>query len=266
MVMAEESSVRVLERACQVLDCFTADAPRLKIADLRQLTGLPATTVARIVKTLVSQDLLDRDGDEYRLGLRVLVWSAPATVGSDVIAAAGPVVEQVRDLTHETSGLYVRQGASRVTVAAELSTYSVVYRAYVGQVRPLHAGAAGKVFMAADGAALDAALKKGLSRFTPSTTCDPEALQRELDLVRDQGWAFAAEEIEVGLNSVAAPVYGATGAVVGVLACGGPSLRLTAESADEYGPMLAAIGLALSKRLGYTHHLDAIVPGSRMAE
>lgn len=249
--MAEESSVRVLERACQVLDCFTADAPRLRIADIRRLTGLPTTTVARIVKTLVNQELLDKDGDDYRLGHRVLVWSAPAIAGSDAIAAAGPVVEQLRDLTHETAGFYIRQGANRVTVVTELSTYSVVYRAFVGQVRPLHAGAAGKVFMAFEGAALDTALATGLDRYTPNTPTDPKALRKDLETVRSQGWAFAGEEIELGLNSVAAPVYSASGALVGVLAAGGPSFRMTESDAREYGPVMAKIGLTMSKRLGY---------------
>jgi DNA-binding IclR family transcriptional regulator len=257
--MVAESSVRVLERACEVLDCFTSDQPRLRIGDLRRLTGLPATTVARIVKTLVSQELLERDGEEYRLGLRVLVWSAPATSGSDMIAAAGPVVEHMRDVTHETCGLFIRQGANRVTVASALSTHSVVYRSFVGQVRPLQAGAAGKVFMAFDDAAFDAAVSKGLTRFTPQTTCDRKVLRRELDAVRSRGWAVTAEEIEVGLSSVAAPVFAANGAVVGALACGGPSFRLTDELAHRHGPTIAAIALSLSERLGYTGQpIDAV--------
>jgi DNA-binding IclR family transcriptional regulator len=251
----EESPVRVLERACEVLDCFTADNPRLRTADIRRLTDLPPTTVARIVKTLVGQQLLEKDGDEYRLGLRVLVWSAPATAGSDLIAAAGPVVEEVRDLTHETTGLYVRNGSNRVTVAVALSTYSVIYRAHVGQVRPLHAGAAGKVFMAFDRTAYDAALRKGLTRYTPNTPSDPEVLMAQLDDTRRVGWTYTLEEIEVGLNSVAAPVFDAGGSAVGALACGGPSQRLTDESCAKHGPTVAAAALAMSQRVGFTGHL-----------
>lgn len=253
--MPEESPVRVLERACQVLDCFTTDTPRLRIADLRRLTLLPPTTIARIVKTLMAQELIEKDGDDYRLGLRVLVWTAPATAGSDLIAAAGPVVDQIRDLTHETAGLYVRHGTTRVTVAAALSTYSVVYRTDVGQVRPLQAGAAGKVFMAHDPAALDAALAKGLTPYTPHTVTDTDLLVDQLEGVRRQGWAFAEEEVEVGLNSIAAPVFGPTRAIVGSLAVGGPSFRLSASSAQEFGPLIAATAQALSQRLGYTGHL-----------
>jgi IclR family acetate operon transcriptional repressor len=250
--MADDSSVRVLERACQVLDCFSAEAPRLRIADIRRLTNLPATTVARIVKTLVVEELLQRDGDDYLVGLRVLVWTAPATAGSDLMASAGPVVEQLRDYTRETTGLYVRQGANRVVVVASLSTYSVVYRAQVGQILPLHTGAAGKVLMAYDPAALDAALRKGLTAFTPKTITKKSELREQLAEVRDQGWAYASEENEVGLNSIAVPVFGPTGHVVGALAVGGPSFRLTRDAAEAIATTMVDAGLTLSKRLGYT--------------
>lgn len=253
--MADESSVRVLDRACQVLDCFTADTPRLGVADLRRLTGLPATTVARIVKTLVAQKLLERDGEMYRLGLRVLVWTAPAMQGSDLISAAGPAVEQLRDRTGETTGLYVRHESVRVAVAIALSTYSVIFRGHVGQVRALHAGAAGKVFLAYDQGAYDATMAKRLKQFTPNTITTAARMREELEVVRAQGWAFAAEEVELGLSSVAAPVFSAGGAVAGALAVGGPSFRLTPERAAEVGAVAASAAQLLSQRLGYTGHL-----------
>jgi DNA-binding IclR family transcriptional regulator len=221
------------------------------VADLRRLTGLPATTVARIVKTLVAQELLERDGEMYRLGLRVLVWTAPAMQGSDLITAAGPAVEQLRDLTRETAGLYVRHEAVRVTAAIALSTYSVIFRGFVGQVRALHAGAAGKVFMAYDQTAYDAAMANRLKQFTPNTITTAGRMREELDVVRAQGWAFAAEEVEVGLSSIAAPVFSAGGAVAGALAVGGPSFRITQQKAEEFGSLTAATAQSLSQRLGY---------------
>jgi DNA-binding IclR family transcriptional regulator len=249
--MADDSSVRVVERACQVLDCFSVSAPQLRIADIRRLTQLPATTVARIVKTLVAEELLERDGDVYRLGLRVLVWSAPATAGSDLIAAAGPVVEQVRDGNGETTGLYVRQGSNRVAVVVSLSTYSVSFYIQVGNVRPLHAGAAGKVFMAYDPAALDAATRRGLTAITPKTVTRKADLRQQLEVIRARGWGFSADENEIGLSSMAVPIFSGTGQIIGSLASGGPSFRLTPQAAEAAAPAMIAAGAALSQRMGY---------------
>lgn len=255
--MSDEGSVRVLERAGMVLDSFTPQRPRLQIADIRKSTGLPATTVARIVKTLVAQNLLEREGDEYRLGLRVLVWQAPASAGSDLIAAAGPIVEQIRDHTGESTGVYVRQGVHRVGVVVANSTRSIIYRGYVGQVMPLQAGSAGKVFMAFDPAALDAAVRAGLSPITARTTTDPDQLAAELADVRECGWAHSSGDREDGLSSVAAPVFGPAGDVVAALAIGGPTFRLTDEVAANHGPLVSAAALSLSQHLGYVAHLTS---------
>ena len=249
--MAEESSVRVLERACEVLDCFTRRQPRLQIGDIRRITGLPATTVARLVRTLVAQELLQRDGNDYQLGLRVMVWTAPAAAASDLLAVGGPVVEEIRDITKETTGIYVRHGVSRVNVCVALSRLSVIYNGYVGQVMPLHAGAAGKVFMAYDPAARTAALKSGLSAYTEHTPTDRAALDAQIETVRSTGWLFTAEERESGLNSLAAPIFDSGGLIAGAIAIGGPSSRITAQAASTLGPTVAAAGRTISRHLGY---------------
>jgi IclR family acetate operon transcriptional repressor len=264
--MSDESPVRVLGCACQVLDCFSAATPRLRIADLRHLTGLPATTLARIARTLVAEQLLERDGDDYRLGLRVLVWTAPAMAGSELITAAGPVVERLRDFTGESTGLFVRHGANRVTVLAALSTYSVIYRAHIGQVRPLHAGAAGKLLMAYEPAAYRAVLRKGLTAYTAKTVTSPSQLRAHLESARSRGWAFGAEENEIGLNSVAVPVFGADGEIVAALAAGGPTFRLTRQAAEQMAPTMSAAGAALSQRLGDTAHAHSLRLSELIAE
>ncbi|PXY23219.1 IclR family transcriptional regulator [Prauserella sp. PE36] len=246
-----EPGVRVLGRACDVLDCFTEAEPRLGVADIRDRTGLPATTVARIVTTLVQEGLLVREGDSYRVGLRVLVWSAPARSGSSLLGVARPFVDQLRDVTGESAGLYVRQGASRVLVVAASSNHSVIYRGYVGQVLPLHAGAAGKCFMAFDDDALGAAVDAGLERYTDATVVSQDELDRQLARVRDRGWAYTESEREVGLNSVAAPVLGFGGRPEAALAIGGPSIRLDREEAERVGPIVAATAQAIAARMGH---------------
>ncbi|ANW62898.1 IclR family transcriptional regulator [Mycolicibacterium tokaiense] len=253
--MVEDGSVRVIERVCLVLDCFTKQQPRLQVGDIRDRTGLPATTVARILKNLVAQRLLEREGNDYRLGLRVLVWSAPAKAASDLIMAAGPVIDHVRDLTGETTGVYVRQGAVRVGVAATLSERSIIYNGYVGQVMPMHAGAAGKTLMAFSEQALSSALDAGLTRFTDATITDAAALRRELETVRAQGWAYASEEREPGLSSIAAPILDSAGEITATITVGGPTFRLSPAAAAEFGPLIAAAGISISQRLGYVGHL-----------
>jgi DNA-binding IclR family transcriptional regulator len=252
---AEKSgSVQVLEKAGTVLDCFSAEKPALRIADLRAATGLPATTCLRIVRTLVEQDLLQREGDLYRIGLRVLVWGAAATAGSVLLAAAGPLIRQLRDSTGETTALFVRQDTQRVVVDIAESRHSIIFRGYVGESMPLGAGASGKVFMAWDRAALDRTRKDGIPSYTPNTITNEDRIEGQLAIGRDLGYMYANQEREVGLSSVAAPVFGPGNRLVAAISIGAPSFRLTDDLARRLGPDIAATARTLSHALGWDGH------------
>lgn len=243
-------SVQVLGKSVRVLDCFTPERPRLTLAEIRQATGLPPTTAARLVRSLVELDLLQRSGDEYGVGLRVLGWTASATAGSELMEAVGPVLVHLRDLSGETAGVYIRRGTTRVAVAVEYSQQAVIYRAPIGQVMPMHAGAAGKVFMAFDDRALEATLVQEPAE-TGGALANRAELDRVLRGVRRRGWCYTQGERVSGLNSVSVPVFGSDGHVVAALAIGGPSFRLTPEAAEQIGPSMFEAAMGLSRRLGW---------------
>lgn len=244
------SSVQVLEKAVRVLDCFTPDRPTRTVGEIRNLMGLPATTVNRLVTTLVANDVLQHDGKAYRIGLRAIAWSAAATAGSEVITAAGPVLTEVRDRSGETTGLYVRRGSTRVLVAAELSHQSVIYSAQVGQVMPMHAGSPGRVFLAHDARAFAATIDDQ-DPAVQAAVANRVKLEEDLHRVRRDGYAFTAEERERGLSSVSAPVFDRLGHLVAVLAVGAPSFRLDTGTASALGNLLRESAAALSRRLGF---------------
>lgn len=258
-----QSSILVMEKAVRVLDCFSPQHTRLSLSDIRRFTGMPNSTVARLVRTLVASDLLQRTGDDYCVGLRVLSWASAASAGSDLLVAAEPVAAQLRDVTGETTGLYIRRGTTRVAVIVKLSPRSIIYRSDVGQLMPMHLGAAGKVFMAHDERVLNAVLVNTLDQAPGDSRV---ALDRQLDFVRVNGWLLTEEERETGLNSMAAPVFDATGSVVAALAVGGPSFRLDRAAAEEFGPLVAEAARALSRRLGYGGSPVGHAPGSTTSE
>ncbi|MFH8446006.1 IclR family transcriptional regulator [Streptomyces sp. NPDC018026] len=253
-----QPSILVMEKAVRVLDCFTTDHTRLSLSDIRRLTGMPNSTVARLVRTLVASDVLQKTGDDYCVGLRVLGWASAASAGSDLLVAAEPVAARLRDVTGETAGVHVRRGTTRVAVIVKLSRRSIIYRGDVGQHMPMHAGAAGKVIMAYDERVLNAILLETADQVPGRSRI---ALDRQLEFVRANGWLMTEEEREPGLNSLAAPVFDASGAIVAALGIGGPSFRLDRATAEDFGPLVADSAHALSRRLGYGGTPAERVPG-----
>lgn len=243
--------ILVLQKFRQVLECFTITEPCLTLQQITRKTGLPGSTCQRLVHNLVREGFLDRDEDGYRIGLGLVRWAAPGTFGLDMVRLTRPALQDLRDATGETACLYVRDGAYR-TVVSIADTHHVVMRLFmVGMVMALHAGSAGKVFMAYDPLARSAAVSHGLSRHTARTIVDIDLLDQQLEEIRKLGYAASFEERDLGAASVSAPVFGLTGELVAVLGVGAPTQRLTPSDVGTVAPKVVAAAEDASRRLGY---------------
>jgi len=96
----------------------------------------------------------------------------------------------------------------------------------VGALLPAHATAMGKVLLASNRYAAAELASTGLPRYTTSTLTDWAALDAELGAVQERGWAIDAEELEVGVVSLAAPIQDRRGVTVGAIGISGPVERL----------------------------------------
>ena len=143
----------------------------------------------------------------------------------------------------ESSALYLDQVAG---------TSALQPHNWVGQHIPLHATSNGKVLLSGlEPAALDRLLPT-LPSFTPRTITRQAALRAELGTVREQGYALAVDELEVGLTAVAAPISNAGGDVVASMSVSGPTFRLS-ERIEEIVSLLTESAQEVSLRLGWGH-------------
>ncbi|MBO0873690.1 MAG: IclR family transcriptional regulator [Pseudonocardia sp.] len=240
----------VLVKIKQILASFTIERPELTLQQIIRTTGLPSSTCQRLVQNLVREGFLDRDGDEYRIGLGFVQLAAPGTFGLDLVRLTRPPLLRLRDETGETACLYVRDGAHRTVVALAESRHPVVRLFVVGMVMPLHAGSAGKVFLAFDPAARKDAIAHGLSRFTSHTIVDIDLLQEQMGQIRQAGYAASFEERDLGAASISAPVFGLTGDVVAVIGIGAPTQRMVPDDVPRLAPLVMEAARQASHRLG----------------
>ncbi|MFF2186240.1 IclR family transcriptional regulator [Streptomyces sp. NPDC058155] len=248
----------VLQKIRQILECFTIEQPELNLQQITKATGLPASTCQRLVNNLMREGFLDRSEDTYRIGLALVRWAAPGTFGLDMVQLTRPALNKLRDATGESACLYVRDGAFR-TVVSLAETRHVVMRLFmVGMVMSLHAGSAGKVFMAFDPSARRAAVSHGLTRHTSRTVVDIDDLDQQLEEIRRSGFSATFEERDFGAASISAPVFGSSGELVAAIGIGAPTQRLTSADVSRFAPLVIAAGEEASRHLGYR-------PGSRLA-
>ncbi|GAB1822054.1 IclR family transcriptional regulator [Herbidospora cretacea] len=212
--MDNSSGVGVLDKAVLVLNALEAGPASL--AQLVQATGLARPTAHRLAVALEHHRIVTRDTQgRFILGPRLSELSTAA--GEDrLLAVAGPVLTQLRDLTGESAQLYRRQGDERVCVAAAERASGLRDTVPVGSALPMTAGSAAQILLAWEE---PDRLHRGLrgAKFTAAT----------LASVRRRGWAHSVGEREQGVASVSAPIRGAGGKVIASVSVSGPIERLT---------------------------------------
>lgn len=251
----ERYSIRVLDRAVQVLHCFVEQGSRLTIDEIVQTTGLPKSTAYRILVTLQRHGLLARNADDetFTLGATAVLIGATAIRGLDLPQRVRPHLEQLMEVTGETAHLAILTQNHVVVVDKIDSPHPIRLVSSVGFRSPLHCTGVGKVLLAHLPARSTERLLHAYEwrRYTPNTITDPEQFAAELVKIRSQGYAVDWEEFNVGLRCVAAPLHDYTGAVVAAVSVSGPSSRIDAAQIDELAQTVLAYSRRMSQELGY---------------
>lgn len=272
--MPKESSsasapLLVLAKVSAILDCFSVEAPEPTLQQLIRGTGLPASTCQRLVQNMVREGFLDKDGDRYRIGIQLVRWATPGTIGLDIVRTVRPILHALRDETGETACLYVRDGAHRTVVAVAETLHVVIRPFHVGQVMPIHAGAPGKIFLAFDPDAKAAIEDAELTKFTAHTPDTWDQLDEQVELARSQGFFAAFGERNNDVGSISAPVYDHTGELAAVLGLGFPLQRIGPDDVDRLGPAVARAARVASEAMGYRtpglHPAPSSAPGGANA-
>lgn len=228
-------TVQTVRRVASVFSAFQSRG-LLRITELAELTGLPKSTVHRIVSALVAEGLLvqDEDSHKYQLSLRVAELGAGLLSANSVRRSARPILLELRDQTHESVHLAVLEHLDAVIIDTVDSYYFVREVNVPGQHLPAHAVSTGKVLLAYqwEGRLRDLLAQATLKRFTEQTITDARRLLEELREVHARGYAISCAELEGGVEAVAAPIFDQTGTIAAAVSVGGPSERCHPRQAE----------------------------------
>ncbi|GAA4611294.1 IclR family transcriptional regulator [Saccharopolyspora hordei] len=209
----------VTARALSVLTAFDIDHVRLTLTAIARRAGIPLATAHRLVRELELWGALERDEDgRYSIGLRLWEIGLLSPVNSRLREAALPHMQDLCQHTHDNVHLAVRVGLDVVYVEKLTTPRAIPIFSRSGGRLPLHSTGVGKVLLAhAPAGVLHECCERGLTRYTAYTITEPGRLGRELQTVRNRGFAQANEEMMLGSCSVAVPVHGTDGAVIAAL-------------------------------------------------
>lgn len=246
--------VQSLDRALELLELLATNGGEMGVSELARRLEVHKSTAFRLLATLQDHGLVEQNAatEKYRLGYGLVRLAGAVVAELDLSRAARAVMQELADRSRETVNLALLQGDRVINIDQITSSHLVVNVNWVGKQNPVHCTSTGKVLLAfLPAAERRRFLSRPLERLTPRTIVDRATLEKQLERVRDDGYAFTLEELEVGLNAVAAPVRDARGDVIAALSVSGPSYRVLPQRLSELGEMTRDAGTAISRRMGF---------------
>lgn len=248
-----DNSVHSVDRAISILQVL-ARLGDVGVTEIATELSVHKSTVSRLLGTLEARGLVEQaiSRGRYRLSYGIVQLAEGASRKHDLTVVSRTVCTALAEDVGETVNVVVHEGRMTVTIDQVIGSSSVTSVNWVGRRDPLHVTSAGKVFLAhlpAD--ELDAYLSDKLEAFTEHTIVDPVALGKELETVREDGYARTLEEQEIGLVAVGAPIRTLSGQVIGALTVSGPAFRISEDTIPAIAERLLTAAAEISERNGY---------------
>jgi IclR family transcriptional regulator, pca regulon regulatory protein len=219
-----------LARGLIVIQAFTQQSPQMTISQLSVKTGLSRAAVRRCLYTLTKLGFAGaEDGSRYSLRPRMLTLSHTYTASNTLSTAAQPILERMSASLRESFSVATLDGEDIVYIARTQVNRVMAVDLHIGSRLPAYCTSMGRILLAyLPTEQLEHYLAKvNLIPHTTRTITSIEKLRLALRNVRRNGYALCDQEYEVGLRSLAVPVYASSGRVVATLNLSGNAPRLS---------------------------------------
>jgi IclR family transcriptional regulator, KDG regulon repressor len=259
-------SVRAVERALDILLCFTHEEPTRSLTQIAESVQMSKTTVHRLLTTLEIKRFITRDkiSGLYRLGFRFIEMASLVLQDVELHRWAYPYLQRLSAEFGETIDLSILDGSHVIYLEVIESPQRVKLAAAVGQRLPASFTASGKALLAY---LPDEQAKKiigdNMAESTQHASISAQDLLADLKATAERGYAIAEQEYEDAINAVAAPIFGADRHPIASIAIVGPSFRLTKDRLPALGESLRTMTQLISNEVGMVA-LSAIVTKTRI--
>jgi IclR family transcriptional regulator, pca regulon regulatory protein len=204
-VIGSKDLIAGLEKGLAVLALYTDRRSRLTIADAAREAGLSRAAARRVLLTLVHARYIATDGKFFTPTPRVLRLSQGYLEARSVPERVQPLLDTIMRQTGESSSAAILDGNEIVYVARSAARRIMSVGLGVGSRLPAHATSMGRVLLASLPLEEQEAFCRlaPFPRLTSRTIVDVEGIRRELNKIREKGYALVDEELELGLRSIA---------------------------------------------------------------
>ncbi|MGI6169417.1 MAG: IclR family transcriptional regulator, partial [Christensenellales bacterium] len=244
------------EKLLLILERLSEQDEPIRLQELSRLVGMNESTALRYIVTLQKNGYVVQDADTNRYSLSYKICAIAANVSSrkSIRNICTPYLRSIAQIFSESANIAEEHNMMVMYIEAVSGPRQLLMTTRrIGNISPMHCTAVGKLLLLnyAPPQIDQFIATRGLPALTDRSITTREALLRELETVRRQGYALDNEEYEPGARCVAAPVYDYTGGIIAGMSVSGPATRMTDEHIYEKLPFLLDATQQISLRMGY---------------
>lgn len=246
--------IQSLHRGIQTLEILS-DHDSMSVTEIAKELGVDKSTASRILDTLRECDMVQlvNSTRKYRLGFGILHLSESLKKNLNIIDIARPVLKEVSNEINQSVHLCAFNKNMVYVIDQVVSTQSYSLNASVGMVEPMHASSVGKCILAYRRPDMinDLIDDYEYVQYTNNTIMDKRNLLKELEKIKEQGYAIDDRELSEGVLCVAAPIFDYKKHVKYAIGISGPSNLMTQERVDYFRKKLIQAATKIGREVGY---------------
>ena len=248
-------SVRAVDRALDILLCFTREEPTRTLTQIAESVHMSKTTVHRLLATLETRRFISRDKDTgmYRLGFRFVEMSSLVLHDMELRRWVQPYLKSLSEQYGETVDLSILDGSYVIYLEVIESSQRVKLAAAAGQRLPAYFTASGKALLAfTPEEQARKIITENIAEYEGETGITVSSALEDLSKISECGYAISEQEYEKHINAAAAPIFDAYRRAVASIAIVGPSFRLSSERLPALGLSIRKMADEISREVGLT--------------
>ncbi len=250
----EKATVQSIDRALSIVEALAGEKDGLGVTEISMRVGLHKSTVHRLLSALGERGYVEqRSGGAYRLGMKIVELSSLYLNQVELKTEAQPYLRRLLQLTKQPVHLAMLEGLEIIYIDKIETIHSIRMYSQIGRRSPALCTASGKALLSGlpDAELCEKIRGTKLPTYTSRSITDPEALIKEIRLIRQRGWSRDDQEHEPGIRCIAAPIYDYRGNIVAAVSTSGLKQIITPARDEEIAGFVMDAAHSISQRMGY---------------
>ena len=251
--MAVSYTIPILEKTFSIIKCILANDNGISLSNIVKELDAPKSTVFKILHTLEDELIVEKKNDRYFLGNMLIHYGLHTLTQRDLKAVANPFLKTLMEKTGETAHLTVEVGMQSMVLDIVTTKNPINYTPLVGTLFPLYCTSHGKLILAhtKNFTLKEYSEKNKLSSRTANTITLLDRLNREIEIIRKQGYSMDEKEFDDNIRCCAAPIKDNHDILIGAVGITSTVITFNKKRIPEIAREVKAAAQNISLEMGH---------------